>query len=421
MREEIDSLSNLKTWSLTTLPKGRKTVKTKWMYDIKTNVDESVERFKARLVAKRFTQRLGEDYSEVFSTVARYSTVRFFLALSAKYGWPTVIVDVKSAFLNADRKETIFVSQPHGFVVQGKEDHVLISHKALYGLKQSSREWHILLHTILRSIRFDQFHADKCLYVKRLKGSIILLVVYVDDMKITGDDCGPINEVIDKISAQFAVRRVDSSSKFLGMAIEQSSATIKIHHKPLINRMLLFFLMEDCYSSRVPIHPGTDISISSFSREGENTERMDGTPYRQLVGCLLHLTNTTRPDIAYTSNYLSCFMHDPSPSIWKAANSVLRYLRGTNKLGIGYSKGLIHNKEDMVSGFSDSDWSHEKPLRKSTSGYVHVCWRCCELTQKTENFSCPKVLRSRVHGFGICHPRGVMVTKFRYDCKSGHG
>ena len=152
MREEIDSLISLKTYSLTTLPKGRKTVKTKWVYDIKTNVDGSVERFKARLVAKGFTQRFGEDYSDVFSPVARYSTVRFFLAFSAKYGWPTVTVDFKFAFLNAELKETIFVSQPHGFVVQGKEDHVLLLRKALYGLKQASREWNILLHTFLRSI-----------------------------------------------------------------------------------------------------------------------------------------------------------------------------------------------------------------------------------------------------------------------------
>ena len=122
-----------------TLERSRNRQK-KLVYDIQTNFNGSVEQFKARLVAKGFTLRLGEDYSEVFSLVARYSTVRFFLALPAKYGWPTVTVDVKSAFLNADLKETIFVSQPHGFVVQRKDDHVLILHKALYGLKQASRE-----------------------------------------------------------------------------------------------------------------------------------------------------------------------------------------------------------------------------------------------------------------------------------------
>ena len=265
-----------------------------------------------------------------------------------------------------------------------------------------------------------QFHADKSLYVKRIEGSITLLVVYVDDMKITGNNQSSIDEVIDQLSAQFAVRRLDSSSKFFGMAIEKSPAATKIHHEPLINRMLLFFSMEDCYSTRVPLHPGADLSISGVRREGESTKTMDGTPYRQLVGCLLHLANTTRPDIAYAStmdgtpyrqlvgcllhlanttrpdiayasNYLSRFMHDPSPSLWKAAKSVLRYLKGTKKLGIVYSKGHIHDKEDMVSGFSDSDWAQEKPSRKSISGYVFmfaggaVSWRSKQQTSVAQS------------------------------------
>lgn len=117
----------------------------------------------------------------------------------------------------------------------GERGSFLILHRALYGLEQAFREWHIILHTFPLSIAFERFHADKSLYVKRLKGSIILLVMYGDDIKITGDDSGCINEAIDQIPARFASQRVDKSSNFMGLAIDQSSAIIKTNHEPFIN------------------------------------------------------------------------------------------------------------------------------------------------------------------------------------------
>jgi Reverse transcriptase (RNA-dependent DNA polymerase) len=139
MQEEMRSLSENHTWDLVDLPKDRKAVKCKWVYRIKFGADGKPNRFKARLVAKGFTQILGLDYDETFSPITRLDSIRILLALATLEDWEIHQIDVKTAFLNDDLDEEIYMQQPEGFIAAGQSGKVCRLHKALYGLKQASQ------------------------------------------------------------------------------------------------------------------------------------------------------------------------------------------------------------------------------------------------------------------------------------------
>ena len=142
MREEIAAIQINNTWDLVKFPKGKNTIGVKWVFRTKYDVDGSVKKFKARLVAKGYSQQEGVDYEDTFFLVARFETIRTLLALVAQVNWLIYQFDVKSTFLNGELKEEVYVSQPEGFIIPGKEEYVYKLKKAQYGLKQAPRAWH---------------------------------------------------------------------------------------------------------------------------------------------------------------------------------------------------------------------------------------------------------------------------------------
>jgi hypothetical protein len=159
MQEKYDSLLVNNSWSLVPLPKGRKPISCKWVFKIKHGVDGEVERYKARLVARGFTQTFGVDYNEAFAPVAKFVSIRCILALAAIEDMEIHQMDVKTAFLNGDLEEEIYMEQPEGFTHEG--DHLVCKlHKSLYGLKQSPRAWNQKLDTFLKNIKFTKSDAD---------------------------------------------------------------------------------------------------------------------------------------------------------------------------------------------------------------------------------------------------------------------
>ena len=162
MQEEIDLLQERDVYQLTKLPRGRKAVGCKWVFKIKHNADGTVERYKARLVAQGYSQRYGIDYDKTPSPVVRFESIRTVVALSVQKGLKLHQLDVTSAFLNGELEDEVYMKQPEGFEVEGKEDLVYKLNKSLYGLKQSSRCWNSVLDEHLKSTGFVQ--ADPCIY-----------------------------------------------------------------------------------------------------------------------------------------------------------------------------------------------------------------------------------------------------------------
>ena len=196
MNEEIDSLLKNKTWVLVLRSQiQQRPISCKWIYKKKVEASENDNvRFKARLVARGFTQEEGVDYTEVFSPVVKHSSIRILLALVAKNNWELQQLDVKTAFLHGELEETIYMEQPQGFIKPRDEDKVCCLKRSLYGLKQSSRQWYLTFDKQMEIMGFRKSAFDNCVYIRYKGGTVVAyLLLYVDDMLVAGPSKAEIN------------------------------------------------------------------------------------------------------------------------------------------------------------------------------------------------------------------------------------
>ncbi|KAK2353155.1 putative mitochondrial protein [Trifolium repens] len=189
MVEEMAALHSNNTWDIVSLPPHKTTVGCRWVYTVKVGPDGQIDRFKARLVAKGYTQIFGLDYGDTFSPVAKISYVRLFLAMAAIHHWPLHQLDIKNAFLHGELEEEVYMDQPLGFTIPGNSKLVCRLRRSLYGLKQSPRAWFGRFSSALIQFGMTRCEADHSVFfLHSSAGQRIFLVVYVDDIVITGDD-----------------------------------------------------------------------------------------------------------------------------------------------------------------------------------------------------------------------------------------
>ncbi|KAK8957728.1 hypothetical protein KSP39_PZI001284 [Platanthera zijinensis] len=204
MEEEFAALRRNRTWSLVPFTPSMNVIGCKWVYKVKHKADGSIERYKARLVAQGFNQREGFDFTETFSPVVKSSTVRLVLSLAISRDWRLRQLDVKNAFLHGDLQEIVYLKQPPGFIDPTRPRHVCRLHKALYGLRQSPRAWYNRFATSLRQLGFIICPHDTSLFLWRHGADIILILLYVDDLIITGSHTDFISRdspTVDEVTA----------------------------------------------------------------------------------------------------------------------------------------------------------------------------------------------------------------------------
>ena len=155
------------------------------------------------MVAKGYTQQQGVDFDEVFAPVARLDIIRVILAVAANYGWQVDHLDIKSAFLNGELREEVYVAQPEEYVVQGKENFVYKLHKALYSLRQAPRAWNTCLDKSLKNLGFMKCTQEQAVYIRGEIGASIIVGVYVDDLIVTGEDAATIADFKKKMFGEF--------------------------------------------------------------------------------------------------------------------------------------------------------------------------------------------------------------------------
>jgi hypothetical protein len=364
MMDEMNSLKENDVWYLTDLPKGRKLIKTKWVFKLKRDAQGKPVRYKARLVAKGFTQKKGLDYDETFSPVVRFETVRTLLALAPQLNLKVHQLDVKTAFLNGDVEEEVYIQQPEAFVKKGAETKVCRLKKSLYGLKQSPRKWNSTLSEYLKKMNFVQSINDPCLYVK--KGKVpIYIVVYVDDMLVASADEQLLKKTKMTIANRFKIEDMGQIKHFLGVEIEHKAEEKKVWlgQKTMIQDLLERTKMNDCKPATTPTASG-----QKLEKAQDQEEEVQPTEYRSIVGTLMYLATRTRPDIAFATGAVARYCSKPNASHWVALKRILRYLKGTMMSGIQYSSS---GKAKLI-GYSDSDWAGSQDDRRSTSGYVFV-------------------------------------------------
>jgi hypothetical protein len=251
-------------------------------------------------------------------------------------------MDVKNAFLHGDLSEEIYMEQPQGFM----QDSSLVCRlkKSLYGLKQVPRAWYANMDSYLLSQNFVHCKSDPNVYILRMADSLLLLVLYVDDLLITGCSTLAIVAVKRILHDRFLMTDMGPLHFFLGLEISQDASGIKLSQAKYARDLLERFHMTDCKSASTPFLSGVKLE------DGRETPLVDNTLYRQLVGSLLYLTHS-RPDLSYAVGAVSRFMHEPHELHWKAAKCILRYIHGTITFGIHYA---ADSTLDLI-GFTDSD------------------------------------------------------------------
>ena len=358
MDEEMAALDANHTWDLMPLPHDKKAIGCKWVYKVKHNADGSVSRYKARLVAKGFAQTYGIDYEETFSPVARMATVRAVIAMAAAKGWSLHQMDVKNAFLHGDLQEEVYMMQPEGYEDNAHPDFVCRLRKALYGLKQAPKAWSDKIGQYLVTIGFQISNSDFSLYVKRTNRGIVLVVIYVDDLIITGDSDADINEVKLLLKQKFEMKDLGELRYFLGIEVIRSPSGIWLLQRQYGLDMLSKYGMTGCKPISVPLEQNVKLNAET----GELLE--DITMYRRIVGSLIYMT-ITRPDLSYAVGLVSQFMQAPRKPHLDAARRILRYVKSTLHY-LFYEAGCAL----QVHGYTDADWAGSVSDRRSTSGFM---------------------------------------------------
>lgn len=298
MEEEMAALDENQTWDLVSLPAGKTAIGCKWVYVVKMNPDGSVARLKARLVAKGYAQTYGIDYTETFSPVAKLASVRIFISLAASNHWPLYQLDVKNAFLHGDLVEEVYMEQPPGFVAQGEAGKVCRLKKSLYGLKQSPRAWFGRFSNVIIEFGMQRSVCDHSVFFKHTNVGCILLVVYVDDIVITGSDAGGIEALKSFLKEKFHTKDLGVLKYFLGIEVARSRKGIFLSQRKYVLDLLDDTGLLGSKPCETPMEQGVRLAAG----EGEALDSPER--YRRLVGKLNYLT-ITRPDIAFSVSVVS--------------------------------------------------------------------------------------------------------------------
>ena len=376
MHAELQSLEDNNVWELCELPPGRNVIGTKWVFKIKVDGMNVVERYKARIVAQGFSQVAGLDFEETWAPVVRIESVRVLLAFAVLTGFEIIHIDAKTAFLNGDSDVELYVRQPVGFVDKRYPNKVLRLNKSLYGLKQAPRIWYLLLCETICALGFVQCTSDPSIYVHAEYN--IILAVYVDDILVFGPSKTLCDEFYFEISKSFRMEYKGSACSFLGLNIIRSESSIAINQIGYIEHMLLRFQMTDAKPASTPLDHTLPLRKAT-----PNDVRADPQSYQELTGSLNHAALFSRPDIAFAVSKLSQFNSDPTETHMRAARHVLAYLKSTIDYCIvyggasdidiyAYAFAFCPRDRISVLGFADADHGTDKDDRKSQTGYVFM-------------------------------------------------
>ena len=336
----------------------RSSVLSGYLRKVKRNADGSVDRYRARLVAKGYNQHPGFDYLEVFAPTVRLSSIRVILTLAALQDLHLHSLDVSHAYLNGEMDCEVYMAQPEGFVEGDPKAKVCLLQKAIYGSKHGGNRWNKKMRSVLESLDFRQTYSDASIYIYSKDGVTIILPVFV------------VQSFIAQLSQHFKIRDLGPTTQLLGIKIDRDRAkrSISLSQRQYCLDVLDRFGMADCKPISTPMEPGLRLSRTQSPQNAQEAATMRQTPYLSAVGALMYLATTTRPDIAYTVGVLARFNSNPGWTHWLAVKHLLRYIKGTLDYSITYSPDP--SQPETFLTFSDADHGGCKDTGHSTGGYV---------------------------------------------------
>jgi len=359
MQAEMNALHSNKTWTLVPRQANMNIISSKWVFKIKTRSDGSLERYKARLVARGFSQQPGLDYDETSSPVIKPSTIRLILTIGLSQGWSVKQLDVSNAFLHGDLQEQVYLAQPPGFEDSSHPDYVCHLHKALYGLKQTPCAWYLKFSNYIQQMGFTRCPYDQSLFYRTQGSDILLLLIYVDDILLTGSSSSQITKLIAHLSAVFHMKNLGDIHYFLGLQIARDESTFTVTQTRYLLSLLQKFGLDGAKPVSTPLASGASMSAT------DGVPLADPSHYRCLVGSLQYLT-LTRPDISFAVHHVCRFMQAPHDTHLTAVKRIFWYLKGTLNVGLHYIRTPVHE----LRGFCDADWAGCRDDRRSTTGFA---------------------------------------------------
>ena len=314
-------------------------------------------------MVKGFRHRQGIDYFDTFAPVVRYESLRILLAMTAKRNYELMKFDVKTAFLNGDLQEEIYLEQPPGYKNASQPDAVLKLHRSLYGLKQAPKCWNEKFMRFLKEFNLVNIASDNCVFLGKVQGFEVYLALYVDDFLIMSESESAIQGVLRYLEQNLNIT-FDRADEFLGFQIQRyrKNCRLKILQSGYINKILTKFNMHNANYTSVPAQPG----LSLQKNEGPVNSKL---PYREAIGSLLFAARVCRPDIEYAVNYASKFLSCYDESHWPKVKRTMRYLAGTRDYGLVFGDS---GSTLAVKGFTDTDFAGCVNTRRSRSGHVFV-------------------------------------------------
>lgn len=358
MTAEYGALLANDTWDLVRPPATANIVSGKWVFRHKFKSDGSLDRYKARWVMRGFSQEHGIDFDETFSPVVKPATIRVILSVALSSNWKIRQLDVKNAFLHGRLDEVVFCHQPTGFVDSARPDHVCRLNRALYGLKQAPRAWYHRFVTFITTLGFTCSKSDTSLFILHGTLGTAYLLLYVDDIILTGSTSLLLERLITALSAEFAMNDLGELHHFIGLAVRRDSQGLFLSQTQYALEILERAGMSSCHSASTPVDTSPKLAAEAGPPVADPSE------YRSLAGALQYLT-FTRPDIAYAVQQICLPMHDPRDQHLLLVKRILRYVKGTLHLGLQ----LTPSSTDRLVAYTDVYWAGCPDTRRSTSGY----------------------------------------------------
>ncbi|CAI7914637.1 unnamed protein product [Closterium sp. NIES-54] len=376
MESELKSIEENGTWELVELPEGRKAITSKWLFKIKSDADGKIERYKSRLVAKRYQQK-KVDYQELFDPMVKPTTLRTLLAGATIKGWVVKQMDVTTTFLNGVLEEEIFMAQPEGF--DDGSGRVWKLKKVLYGLKQAPRQWYLKLREVLEEIGFTPSSADHSFFMLGEGEKRSFMVVYVDDILIFSPSSDLVKEVMLKLQDKLKCKALGDVSFYLGLHIERDveKRCMRVHQRKYMDALAAKFGQGEC-------HVATPFSSGFKCVKGPEEESVgeeERHRFHLLVGSLMYAAVNTRLDVAFATGKLARVVQCLKEEQVAAGMRVAKYLGQTPTVGLQYSAAAQRRRKGadgvepgrlFLTAFLDASYASEPENMTNVGGFI-----CC--------------------------------------------
>jgi len=355
INKELKNMEEKKVFEIVNeVPKEKNLISCKWVFSYKRNDKGNITKYKARLVARGFSQVYGVDYVDTFSPTLKQDSLRIITSIAVYNNFNIYQLDIKAAYLNAEINEELYMEIPKGMDVG-----VYIKlKKAIYGLKQAGRLWNDKINKTLLELKFERLKSEPCVYIlkDKYKNILCIIAIYVDNILIAGNN-KTINKVKLEINKYFELSDIGNVDFIVGIKFIKCKDGYILHQLRYLEKILDKFKINENEKAS---------NMINIENKKLKNRKFNPKVYMQAVGCLLYLAMGTRPDIMFATSKASRKNENPTYEDWINVLKIFKYLNYTKYYGIKISKNI------NIAAYVDADLGGDEETRRSTSGFLII-------------------------------------------------